>query len=627
MGYQEVQALQQQINSQLSSPKGGIGLDVQSWQGGAPLRQQPQKSVLGLLDRAKYGFADDIGQQQIIMNATGKRPIKLQNGQYGVEDIGPNGQKVIRPVDPKGFQMNDLVGDISESLGKGITTGGGILGGITGSVPGAGAGAGAGELVRQQIGNLLGVRGTEVEPGKFAKTGFGQMDNEDFAEIAGESILGAAGQGVANSIGTGLKAILNSSVVKGAKSAIDPGIKTSNANIIAKGLGVNNANSDIIQEGLEKGYKIYNDMGDITGKVDAKLIDLVENKNKYIFQTFLEPELKKTAAQQGVENIDEIAIGLQPTRKALGSLKKILGSNKLLKGLNKESIDEVNYYRNLISQTPETTYGDFKQIGNEISSKIKQAFDTSDYKKAEILEKIYDTFVDSRMGSLSETAPEAFKSYSKSRGTLDNLSKLFRAQLSEGELKPGQAPLVGKLGKFTKEVQVTNYNKLKQILDSAKDAGLPGANELRDDIGEYLYNFALDTAKRPPGSIGKIVKSVPILSGVAQVATEPFTNARGQARILQGLLNMGVLDKSQIGKQVSQTVIPRVQTMTQLFNARRALDMGTPLDEVLKQVSKPVGKVIKATLNKAIENKQGIQGQLAAKSLNQILFKGDMTNE
>lgn len=623
MGYQEVQALQQQINSQLSSPKGGIGLDVQSWQGGAPLRQQPQKSVLGLLDRAKYGFADDIGQQQIIMNATGKRPIKLQNGQYGVEDIGPNGQKVIRPVDPKGFQMNDLVGDISESLGKGITTGGGILGGITGSVPGAGAGAGAGELVRQQIGNLLGVRGTEVEPGKFAKTGFGQMDNEDFAEIAGESILGAAGQGVANKLTKTLGSLLAPGV-KPAVSAVDDIPKagtTQVANQLADDLGLKNTNSEIVRKFYQypSKFKIANNIDELAANLDTELTNIVENKNSLLFQRHLEPELKRVAQAQGVQNVDEVALDMSTAVNDLRNLKKQMLKDPTVTDLiKKERRNTINQYIRMTKNNPDTTYGQFKQIGQNIFDEIQTNKDNPAIKKS--LTQIYDTLVENRAKTLS---PDAFKKYSTDRGTFDKLDKLFKVRLSEGELVPGQISLVGKLGKFTDEIkQASNYNTLQDIIQQGKQSGVEGIEKLGDSIDEYLFNLGLSKAKPGKGSLRKLVQGTPVLEGVANTVGDLINDPRNKARMLQKLFQANIFDPSKTTARVSETLFPRVQTLAELVNARRLLEQGIPLPDVIKKVSKPVAKVLRQTA----KNK-GVQGQVVTRSLNEILFKGDMTSE
>lgn len=644
MGYQEVQDLQNQLASRFSLASQPMQQDLvtRSWTAGAQLKQQPQKSVLGLLDRAKYGFADDIGQQQIIMQATGKQPVKLKNGQYGIEDVGPNGQKIIRPVDPKGFQMSDVFGDIAESLGKTITAGGGAVGGGlgllaggAGSIAGAGAGAGAGELVRQQIGNLLGVRGTEItegpNKGKFAKTRFGELgDQEDWGEAVGEAIFGATGQGLALGASYALGKIAQTGIVKGATNKLDDvlnkGPKAENVEYIAKNLGIGDKNADVIKEGFEKGYQIYDNMGDIIKKTDKGLVDLVENKNQALFKKFLEPELQKAAQQQGVQNLDDVVIQLAPTKKALKDLVTELTPNKVIKGLNKESLDEVNYYKNIIRGAKDITYGDFKTIGKDLSTAVKQAYETSNYKKAEVLDKIYDTFVDSRTGVLDDTV---FKQYSKARGSLNKLNQLFRTQIVEGEFKAGQTPMVAKLAKFSKEIQGTNYDELKNLLNVAKESGIEGAQELEDNVGTFLFNDVLEKAKRKPGAVGKVLGSIPGVSGVAQVISEPFTTAKGQAKILQGLMNMKIIDKSQLGKQVSERVLPRVNTLVQLVNARRLLDAGTPMKEVVKNVSPQVAKIIKnVAKNKGVQaGVAGAPGQIITRSLNQILFDGNGMNQ
>ena len=166
------------------------------------------RSALSSVGRWMYGFADDFGKREILRNEGYKESqiVPLRNGEYGVK-MEVNGIPVIRPVDPKGFKFNDIIGDIAESGGKAITTSGGILGAIAGGttgaggVVGAGLGASLGELGRQRIGESIGVRNPE---------NFGQFTYQDplgrshiggVTEVALEGLINAGGEYAGQKIG------------------------------------------------------------------------------------------------------------------------------------------------------------------------------------------------------------------------------------------------------------------------------------------------------------------------------------------------------------------------------------------------------------------------------------------
>jgi hypothetical protein len=174
------------------------------------------RSAISAIGRFKYGFADDFGKLKILKDEgySGKigsnvgDAVRLPNGEYGVR-INANGVNVIRPVDPKGWQVSDAIGDVAESAGKAITTGGAIAGGLlaapeslgTMSVGGAGLGGSLGEGVRQSIGALMGVRSPESFIGNgLTYSGPSGQHISGLAEIAGEGALNALSTKIGNKL-------------------------------------------------------------------------------------------------------------------------------------------------------------------------------------------------------------------------------------------------------------------------------------------------------------------------------------------------------------------------------------------------------------------------------------------
>jgi len=631
MGYQEVQALQQQINSQLSSPKGGIGLDVQSWQGGAPLRQQPQKSVLGLLDRAKYGFADDIGQQQIIQQATGKQPVKLKNGQYGVEDIGPNGQKIIRPVDPKGFQMSDVFGDIAESLGKTITAGGGAVGGGlgllaggAGSIAGAGAGAGAGEIVRQQLGNLLGVRGTEItegpNKGKFAKTGFGQLgDQNDFGEIAGEAILGAAGQGIALGAGKLLNGILKAGSSPSAvvASLPDEKIAPKALDAVQDFSGLPKGKSKIlVKEFLDGNIDIPHEyaIGDYRRRAGDKIIKLTENT-----QRILNEQFQETLTKAGVTDDTLIPLGQRGSQLAdlLDEFK-----TKAIRPIDRENLQVV---LNEFGDTPlreieNIPYGSLQSLKRTLDDIIPQTY-------VEGRRTASTRYITKLRGALSQTEntlepiKAAKAAYAPQIQASKKLSNLLNIKLEQGLAKEGRFTPESFINRLGTELQDRNLEKIIKYDDILSSNPAFAGMSIKKDLLTSLLGSA--TEAKAPFTGGRLSAS-----GIANSVGKTFLNTRRRLQMTKGLMNLGVLNKQNLGNSISE-LAPKTTALLELVDARRLLDMGTPMKEVVKNVSPQVAKIIKnVAKNKGVQaGVAGAPGQIITRSLNQILYEGNGMNQ
>lgn len=607
-----MQARQQQAQQaqQNRAPSGILGT-IQSEQ----QYNAERKSALGIIDRFKYGFADDEGKKNIIYQATGKMPTQLKNGEYGVEDV-VDGKKVYRPVDPKGFQMSDVISDIGESVGKALPTIGSALGGSAGlvaggvgSIGGAGAGAAGGEFARQKLGELLGVRK-------------GGMDNKDFMELATEGLMGSAGQGMALGVGKLLQTLAKPIAAPLAQNADDlaKGIRpgtTEVSNVLSDDLGLKNVNSEITKRfnAQPNKFRIVNNIDEMAASVDDKLTKVIENKNEMLFQKHLEPELQKVAQAQGVNNLDEVALDMSTAVNDLDTLLSKVKNDKTLTATQKaQQSGVIQEYADLVRANPEATYGQFKSIGKNLNDLVVKARNDGDFTTQKGLSQIYDTLVENRAKTLN---PDAFKNYAKERKAFSKLDELFKVKMTDGEIKAGQISLVGKLGKLADEVkQSPNYNKLQSIIEEGKKSGIPEMGELGDSIDEYLYNHALSKAKAGKGALAKVISKVPVIGGLGDVTNEIINDPRNKARLYQKMFQTGIMDPSKLGERVSETAIPRIQTLSTLLNAKRLLSQGVPLPEVLKTVPKPVAKAIRATYAKT---KGGVAGAAIGRSFNSIL--------
>lgn len=629
MAYQELLQQQQATQNALARLQSrnkakGSGL---LFAGAEQLSQPEQKSVLGIIDRFKYGFADDIGQQDIIFQKTGKKPVKLPNGQYGVEDISPNGQKVIRPVDPKGFQMGDLLGDIGESLGKTITAGGGAVGGGlgllaggVGSVAGAGAGAAGGELVRQQLGNLLGVRGTEItegpNKGKFAKTQFGQLgDQNDFGEIAGEAILGAAGQGIALGLGKVMGGILKAGSGSGADDLVRAGLP--DEKIAPKAIdalqdfsGMPKGKSKILlKEFLDGNVDIPHEMtiGDYRRRAGDKIIKMTENTQKILNEQFT-----KTLDAAGITDDT-----LVPLAKRGGQLADILDEfkAKAIRPSDRENLQVV------LSEFGDTPLREIENVPYGSLQALKRTLD--DIRPQTFIEgraTASTKYITKLRGLLSQTenALEPIKQakavYAPQIQASKKLSNLLNIKLEQGLAKEGRFTPETFINRLGTELQDRNLEKIIKYDDILASNPAFAGMSIKKDLLSSLLGSAVES--KAPFTGGRLSAS-----GIADSVGKAVFNPRRRLQMVKGLMNMGVLNKGNLGNEIS-TLAPKTTALVELVDARRLLDQGIPMPEVLKQVSKPVAKIIMQTA----KNK-GVQGQIVTRSLNQILYEGNGMNQ
>lgn len=583
-------------------------------------------------NRVKYGVADRNGQYKILTQDEGYSPeqiITLKNGELGVKT--PLG---IKPIDPKGFQMKDTVGDVAESLGGLLPIGGQMLGTsigsmITpgaGSIAGAGIGAGTGEYARQKIGEFLGVRE-------------GGTTNEEANSIAAAGIFGAGSQAASLGIGKLLSSMQKVGSVKTAsgsdvmaqvtrgvgiddttaigkglgtgRTMVSPeiapkGVTTEIANVLNNQMGIKNLNSEITKTFYGKGLPVVENMDDLAKNVNSGLTNLVENKNSVLFDRFLKPALEEKAAQQGVQNLDDVVFSWNPTRQTLKALKSSINKEVMLPSQKAAQLAAVDDAINMVKGTKTTTYGAFKDTANKISNLVKQAKDTGDYNTANLYSKIYDALVDSRA---SELPQEAFKGYSAARQTLSKLDDLFRVRLTDaGEVRPGSISMVGRLARFGDEIKrPQDFQLLQDLMKEAKNVGIEGTENLSDDIVTFLYNNALSKAKPDKGALGKIIHGIPVVSGVADVLTSGATNPFAQARAVKFGFDTGIMDASKLSARVGEAYFPRINAMSKLLN------IPNPTQNPM------VGAVVSKTGKVVVKSRGAVAGQ----SLNKLLYGRD----
>lgn len=161
-------------------------------------RQEP---LLSIGERAKFAFGDVPGRTEFLQE---KFPGQEVTQEEGVFQVG--GQ----PIEPRGFQVKDIPGDIADvldeiirltgqipgaSIGAGIGAFGGPPGAITGRIAGGAIGRGAGQAVVEGIGRTLDIREQDIP--------------DILKDIRDEALLGAAGETVGVAIGAVSKATSN----------------------------------------------------------------------------------------------------------------------------------------------------------------------------------------------------------------------------------------------------------------------------------------------------------------------------------------------------------------------------------------------------------------------------------
>jgi len=570
----------------------------QDFQG--PLRQ----SALNVVDRFRYGFADDWGKRQIIMQA-GHHPdniVSLQNGEYGVKT-----EKGIKPVDPKGFQLSDIGGDIAETIGtmpaiigQMLGAKAGALAGGVGAIPGAGIGAAGGEAISQAIGeHVLGVR-----------------ESADTGRILTAGAFGAAGQGVAMGAGKLLSSLTKAGSAPAAHVSGGMGKPppTSVSNVITKQLGMKNTNSKVIERALaNKNTYVTEHLDKLANQVDTGMEKLLVNKDKILYDKILRPGLLKEAARQGVRNTDDVLISNVPAKKALSKLLKATEKKVLTQSTKDELVGIIKGNQGMIKGTKQMTMGQYKQTLQDIFAAKEKALTQGDKIQAGVYDKIYKSFAGSRDMALKKTVPaDQFRQYSTARRELGKLDEIMRMKISPTDAQElasvGQGP-AGRISRLTSDVKFgRNYDALYRTLEKAKQYGIEGAEQTIDNVDNFMLNFALSKAKYQPTAFGRVVGSTPFVGTTAREVMAPAFNPYTQAKMLFGARNLGMINPSGAGAKVSERFLPRTNSLMNLLNKGTAPNSA--------QAIKTLPKSLRAVAKAANESKTAVVSQ----SLNRILY-------
>jgi len=549
-------------------------------------------AIKSLWNRTKWGTSDLYGKIKILTEGEGysrDQIVQLKNGELGVKT--PQG---IKPVDPKGFQLGDLAGDIAESLGAIPVIGGHMAGasvggllGPAGSIAGAGVGAGLGEYSRQKVGELLGVR----EKG---------ISNDDMREILTTGAFSTAGQGMAMGIGKLFSSMAKASSVK---PAATPGVAslpgkqgiTKAANVINKKAGIKNANSDITRRFLNNpNTYVTENTDDLLRQVNTGLEKLITEKDKTLFKTFLEPTLRQKAIQQGVANVDDVALSNTATRKSLASLLKTVRNKSIPQAEKAELLNLIKGYTKITKTNPRPTYGNLKETLGAIFDAKESAYKQGSIQKSKIIGKVYDAFVDGRSADLDRVA---FRNYASARNRLNSLEQIFKPKIEFGdELMYGRPSPGDRLLRLVKDKKFKDYDMLYKTLNNAKKYGVEGMDSLIDGVDSLLMNTALSSAKYQPGPVGKVAGSVPGVGRFLSIPTDPFTNPYSQMKIWKSAINMKVVDPSKLTAATAENFFSGTRMLSKVLNY-----------EKMGKVAKPYGKYGAPT---------------AAQSLNNLLYGG-----
>jgi len=595
-------SLQEQINAsrnmqaQLSAPR-------QS--GSSPVTQAyltseiGSQSALNSWDRFKYGFADNQGKRNIIMNATGQNPVQLKNGEYGVQ-VEVNGIKAIRPVDPKGFQVKDLGGDLAESVGKAITTTGAIGGGIlgtaaagVGAVPGAAGGAVAGETIRQLIGAGMGVRNKENLT-KLLTADEQGIHLGGIGEILGEASLAGLGEQAGRLIGGKLAQYgATKSVAALDDIPITGEIKPTTLDALQNMLGLpKNTNKRLLKEYLPGGsikYVPHEDAviehirrtGDKAIKISEQGKNIIDDiYSRRLQDAGVDTSVTMVDASKGIKEIDNSISKLMnsplkndaaPIVKQLSDLKDWV-STRAANG--KISLDDIREATGALAGIKSQTFpggmaGKFTSSANRPLAAFTSAKNSIPIIK------------------------ELNQQYGPQIRAIKRLQNILNIRLEEG---------LAKEGRFTPEMFISRLsNELKdrslEAIIKADDV-LSKSPEFKNlSIKEDLLTslFAQKLSEQMPKTGYRLS-----LSGIAEGVTKSILPPSRRAKIVKGLMNSGMLDANAINKSTSKE-FPKVSALLNLIGGA----------EVPKKVAAVAGKGLK------------VAGPVIPRSLNSIIYGND----
>ena len=155
---------------------------------------RPGRSPLSIFQRGRFAFGDEPGREAFLKRTFPGREIsQLPTGKFAIDGT---------PVDPSGFRLTDIPGDIADIADELVRIGGQIKGATIGTAVGAGVGlpTGPGAVATATAGTIIGGAAGRVAGQLSVEAigrGLGLRQNEliDVArEIRNEGLLGAAGE-------------------------------------------------------------------------------------------------------------------------------------------------------------------------------------------------------------------------------------------------------------------------------------------------------------------------------------------------------------------------------------------------------------------------------------------------
>ena len=342
--------------------------------------QSKESAIKNIVNRVQWGFADPKGKEDILTQGTSGIFGRVPGEGYSKEQIVylPNGELGIRtplgikPVDPKGFQFGDLMGDLAESVGKGITTAGAVgaalIPGIGQNPAAIGLGAMGGEAIRQGIGEIMGV----ISPAKtlqelFIKKYEGKTHLGGLTQVLGEGAMAGVSQAAINKLIYG-KAFPKQvhtdpqellAIAKGQETGkyIDPvtglelrGVKGQGATAgekMAQITGKRDSNEmfDWAIEKIKSGHASDLDWNPATasGRFNERIGGIIEQKVPAAFK-YLD-DIRSSTFKTAWNNLpDEVKLAPVDTTPIRNAIDEILTSNGLLVeqfGANGESLGKV----------------------------------------------------------------------------------------------------------------------------------------------------------------------------------------------------------------------------------------------------------------------------------------------
>jgi hypothetical protein len=544
-----------------------------------------RESAINVADRFKWGFADDYGKMKILQeNGYSKEQVvRLKNGEFGVRT--PEG---IKPVDPKGFQSGDLVSDISESLGKGITIGGAsVAGAFSGANPLAvGLGAAGGETIRQGLGVGMGVRNPANEGSLFVQGSEGQVQLGGLGEIAGEGLLAGASQALANKILSGFArvgATKSAAGVDDTARSMTGEIKPTVLDAAQEWTKLPQGTSKrLLKEFIDPAGSMFDDpiphpmaAMEYIKRAGNKAVSVAEEGQSIINNIYAE-----RMAQAGIDP-DTAVINISGAKKQL---------SKTIQTMLKEDVAKQN------GQTIRTLQNILKGVGNKNEIPLSQ------------LQNITRALNDVRSGAYTQIGrPDRFtkmasrplaaftaakntnpvlaslnKEYSQQIRAVNKLQGLLNIRLEEGLAKEGRFTpemFIQRLGNELKDRNLDAILKADDVL--AKTPGFSQLSIKKDLLSALMANKAY---QKQPFTGGRLS-----ISGIKDSITKSVLPPNVRVEILRGMIKSKILNPAALNQPVSK-ILPTLSALEKSLN----------IDELAKKATTKV-----------------ITGQ----SLNQLLYR------